>query len=348
MPAAVYPDAARRLAIVEQILGRLGREPGVTHAAFTSELPLTPGGSTSAFQLQTRDRGIVMAQASPRLVSRAYFGALRMRFIAGRGFSEADTDSSAPVAVVNRSFARQYLRASAVGASVPIVAYGLPDDQLREAAVIGVVDDVRYVTSARQSQPEVYYLYRQMGRRLPVETVTILARTGADSAWAATALRDAVRGADPQLVAEAVMPLGRRLWATIARPRLYAIVVAAFAGSALAIAAVGLFGLASYVVSLRSRELAIRAAIGAGRTAIAGLVLRQGLAIVLAGMLAGMVASVAVARTLSAQLYGIGTHDALTFCAVPAVILITAGIACLWPARRAASLDVVRVLRGGS
>jgi ABC-type antimicrobial peptide transport system permease subunit len=230
---------------------------------------------------------------------------------------------------------------------VPIVAYGQPDEEMREAAVVGVVEDVRYVTSARQSQPEVFYLYRQMGRQLPVETVTILVRTEADAAFAPAALRAAVRDADSQLVVEAVMPLEQRLRATIARPRLYAIIIAAFAGSALAIAAVGLFGLASYVVSLRSRELAIRAAIGAGRTAIAGLVLRQGLTLVFAGIVVGMLTSAFAAQALAAQLYGISTHDALTFCAVPVVILIIAGIACLGPARRAATLDVVRVLRGG-
>lgn len=347
LPAALYPDAARRFTVIERMLDRLSREPGLTHAAFTSELALTPGGSTSAFQLRTRDRGVVTAQASPRLVSQGYLAALRMHLVAGRGFSDADADSSAPVAVVNHAFATQYLDGSPLAATVPIVAYGPPDDEMREAVVVGVVDDVRYVPSAGQSQPEVFYLYRQMGRQLPVETVTLLVRTAADAGVAAAAVRAAVHDADPQLVVEAVMPLEQRLRATIARPRLYAIIIAAFAGSALAIAAVGLFGLASYVVSLRSRELAIRAAIGADRIAIAGLVLRQALALVLAGIIAGMLASAFAAQALAAQLYGIGTHDAVTFCAVPVLVLIIAGIACLWPARRAATLDVVRVLRGG-
>jgi ABC-type antimicrobial peptide transport system permease subunit len=120
----------------------------------------------------------------------------------------------------------------------------------------------------------MYYSYRQMGGRLPVQTVTLLARTSGAPGASATALRAAVREADDRLVADAVMPLEQRLLTSLARPRLYAVLLGGFAGCALVIAAVGLFGVLSYSVSLRTREIAIRAALGASRRE--RLVLGQG------------------------------------------------------------------------
>jgi putative ABC transport system permease protein len=201
------------------------------------------------------------------------------------------------------------------------------------------------VTAATVSQPELYYSHRQMRGRLPVPTVTIVARTGSPDAVAA-ALRSVVREADDRLVADAVMPLEERLLTTLARPRLYAVLLGGFAGFALVIAAVGLFGLLSYSVSQRSRELAIRAAVGARRGDILRLVLRQGLGVTVGGLAAGMLASVWLTRLLSTQLYGVTAHDPVSFIAVPLLILASAAVACLLPARRAARLDPLRVLRG--
>jgi putative ABC transport system permease protein len=347
MPATMYPAMERRFAIIEQALRRLALMPGVIEAAFTSELPLTPGGSTVAFNMKSLQAGTMTAQASPRIVSSRYFSALRIRTIAGRVFSGLDTESSEPVVVVNQLFARRYLGDSPLGSRVPVAGYATPNGVQVEATVVGVVDDVRYVTGRDTSQPEVYYPHRQMGGRLPVQTVTLLVRTSGNQEAVATALRAVVQEADDRLVADVVIPLEQRLLTTLARPRLFAILLGGFAGFALLIAAVGLFGLVSYSVSLRSRELAIRAALGARRADILRLVLRQGLTVTLAGLVAGMLASALLTRVLSTQLYGVTTHDTLTFIVVPLMLLLVGALACLMPARRAANLDPVRVLRGG-
>jgi putative ABC transport system permease protein len=347
MPAAMYPAPERRFAIVSTILARLGAAPGVTEAAFTSELPLTPGGSTSALTFRSSRGELLTAQASPRIVSPRYFAALRLRTLAGRVFADGDSEGSARVVVVNESFARRYLREAALGTKLPMAAYPFPDGSPLEATVIGVVGDVRYIGAETRSQPEVYYPYLQMGARLPVQTVTLLARTvGAEDA-VAPALVAAVRDADDRLVADVVMPLEARLiTTTLARPRLYATLLGGFAAVALTIAGVGLFGLVSYAASLRSRELAIRVALGAPRADVIWMVVRQGVGVVLAGLVAGLGAAAALARLLATHLYGVTAYDLLTFVGVPIVLLAVAAAASVIPARRAATIDPVRVLRG--
>jgi putative ABC transport system permease protein len=344
MPSALYPSPERRFAILHQVLSRLAGIPE-TIAAFTSELPLTPGGSTAALTIRSKTGGSLVAQASPRLVSPGYFAVLRIPAIAGRTFSDADVESSTPVVVVNRTFASRYLEEPAVGAMVPMVymTNGGPEAM---ATVIGVVDDVRYVNAATTSLPEIYYSYRQMGGRLPVQTVTLLTRSSGPAALPARALAAAVREADSRLVAELIVPLEQRLLTTLARPRMYAALLGGLAGFALLIAAVGLFGLLSYSVSLRTRELAIRCALGARRSDLVRSVLLQGLAVTLTGAVTGTLISAWLTRALSTQLYGVTTHDPATFIAVPLLLVIVGSIACILPGVRAARIDPVRVLRG--
>jgi putative ABC transport system permease protein len=344
LPAAMYtPEQSHSM--LRQILDRLRSMPMVADAAFTSELPLTPGGSTSALTIRSRhaDGGTILAQASPRVVAPRYFSALGMRIVAGRGFSDSDTETAPPAVVVNPAFARRYLDDSPLGEALPMgLGYG---QEQREATVIGVVDDVRYPTAADSSQPELYYSYRQLGGRLTVPVVTLVVRTHGDPVALAPALRAVVREADAGLVPDAVMTMEDRMLTTLARPRLYAVLLGTFAALALAVAAVGLFGVLSYSVAQRSRELAVRTALGARRIDIAALVLRQGLAVTGAGLAAGLLGSLALMRSIETLLYGITVRDGVTYVAVPIVLLFVAAAACLVPARDAARIDPLRALR---
>jgi putative ABC transport system permease protein len=311
-------------------------------------MPLTAGGSSSAFTLRSpsADGGVVRVQASPRIVSPRYFSVLGIRAVSGRTFSETDTETSQPVVVVNETFAKRYLGSTPLGAKVPIVAYAQRDDS-PEASVIGVVRDVQYVTSRERVQPEMYYSYRQMGYRLPVPAVTLLARTTGGTAAAAAAIRSAVREADRQLVADLVMPLDQRVLSTLARPRLYAVVLGGFAAFALIIAVVGLVGVLSYSVAQRARELAIRSALGARQHDLLLLILRQGLGVTMVGLAGGLVASVWLTGLVSTQLYGVQPHDLVTFVSTSVLLLAVGAAASLMPARRAARTDPLRVLREG-
>ena len=177
--------------------------------------------------------------------------------------------------------------------------------------------------------------------------MTLLVRTLNDPAPLAQAIRSAVREADAGLAPDAVRTLEERLMTTLARPRLYAVLLGGFAAFALAIAAVGLFGVLSYTVAQRSRELALRTALGARQVDIVSLVVRQGLAVTAAGLIAGMTGSLWLTSAIATQLYGVTTHDPVTYTVVPLVLAVVAALACFAPARRAARLDPLTVLRGG-
>ena len=344
LPDWLY-SAERRYAVLDQILGRLAEMPGITGAAFTSELPLTPGGSTAAFTWRSRsvESGVISAQASPRVVSGHYFSTLGMRIVEGRGFADSDTQSSLPVVVVNRTFARRYLGDSPLGAQLPM-GVGYETDG-REATVVGVVDDVEYVTSMEPPLPEMYFSYRQLNGRVKVPVVTFLLRSEGHTASLASAIRLAIREADARLVADAVMRMDDLVIRGLARPRLYAVLLGGFAVLALVIAAVGLFGVLSYLVAQRSREFALRAALGAQPFDILRLVLQQGIAATSIGIVAGLVVAVALTRSIAALLYGITPYDGLTFVTVPVALLLVAAAACAAPALRAARLHPMRALR---
>ncbi len=344
LPASLYTPE-RRHAIVSQILTRTNEMPSVVDAAFTSELPITSGGSTSAFTMPSPAAGgaVVSVQASPRIVSPRSFAALGMRLSEGRDFTDADTDTSQPVVIVNRAFAKQYLGDSPIGARVPM-GVGYRPTPL-PGVVIGVVDDVRYLSSARVTQAEIFFSYRQFNSRLVVPGVTLLVRTTSDPTALAATLRTAVREADPNLVPDAIVTMESRLMTSLARPRLYAVLLGGFATFALLIAAVGLFGVLSYAVAQRSRELAVRAALGARQRDIVRLVLKQALVVTAAGLTVGIVASLALTRAIATQLYGVTPYDTLTFVSVPIVLALVAVIACIGPARRAAKLDPLTAMR---
>jgi putative ABC transport system permease protein len=342
LPSAMYTPE-RRYALLGRILDRLETVPSVRAVAFTSELPLTPGGSTSAFSMRAPDGATITAQASPRIVGPHYFSALGLRITAGRGFSESDIETSEAVVVVNRSFVRQYLGESPLGSKLPMGAGH--QSEHTDATVVGVVDDVRYLTGGASSLPEIYYSYRQFKGRLTVSVVTLLVRASGDPSALASVVRGAVREADDDLVPDALTTMENRLLTSLARPRLYATLVGGFAAFALLVAAVGLFGVLSYTVAQRSREFAVRTALGARQLDIGRLVLGQGLAVTGAGLVAGLLGSIVLTRWLGALLYGVTVHDPMTFLIVPIALIFVAAVASLAPALRAARLDPLRALR---
>lgn len=332
----------RRAALVSRTLERLRGRADVLHAGMTSILPLMSGEAMMALMLpempgqppQTINTGF-------RVVSPGYFEAMGIPVREGRTFDERDTAASTPVLVVNETFAKRYLTEGSVGRVLNVSLY----EKVNGWLIAGVVQDVRVRGALTDpAQPEMYVAFPQVPGGLASQPV-IVVRAQSDPAALAGVLRQVVTAEEPSATIESVMTMEERVLNSLSRPRLYAIVLAGFAAFALMIAAVGLFGVLSYSVAQRSRELGVRAALGAGPAQLVGLVLREGLAICAVGLLIGMPLALAASRWVSTFLYGVAPHDALTFTLVPLALLAIAAVACVIPARRAAHLDPLRVLR---
>ena len=345
LPAPAYTPT-RRHELIRGILDRLTTGPAGRMAAFTSEQPVTPGGSTASIVLPWTDAEgrPITAQASPRIVSHQYFSTLALRVLSGRTFADSDNETSQPVTVVNDAFARKYLTGRGLGERVRRSFWR--GDENRLAEIIGIVEDVKYIGSPDLSQPEMYFSYRQLDGAVPITFTTLLVRIDGDAEGAARDLRTAVREADNGLAVEAVMTLEERLLTTsLARPRLYAGLLGSFAAIGLLLTGVGLFAALSHTVAQRTRELGLRAALGATRGHLVRLVVVQGFTITVLGLAAGLALGVLAARLAAALLYGVSSGDITSYAIVAAVILSVAFLACLVPAYRAARLDPIRALR---
>jgi putative ABC transport system permease protein len=333
LPGFALPTE-RRAAIVDAILDRVRAMPGVRAASY-SDVPVL--GTFGGAALTIDDKRV---QASTRTVTPGYFAAMGIPLVGGRDFSDDDVTTGRPVFVVSRTFAREFLAAQPVG---QYVRTGLFDGTER-AEVIGVVEDVRHGGATEPAGPMIYF-YRS-SPRIEATSPTLIVRTAGDPLALVPTLRGLAKQEDASLVFDSIRTLEDTVMTTLARPRLYAALIAAFAAFALVIAAVGLLGVLSYAVSQRSRELAVRSALGARPPDLVRLVLRQGLVIVGIGIAAGLLAAAALSQSLASLLYGLTTRDPVTYMTVPAILLAVGAVACLAPALRAARTDPLRVLKG--
>jgi putative ABC transport system permease protein len=336
----------RRQDFLEGLLARVRAQPGVASAAFSTSMPLVGnGGPFSSFKVRSpRDQSAeVEVEAALRIVSPGYFEALRLRVVAGRPLASTDTATAPPVAVVNRSFARRYLDGIGVGQSIPGHVGRGPGFADRE--VVGVVDDGRQPGADSPPLPEVFLTAQQVSPSWLNTNPFLVIRADRDPASLAPTLRALVRDQDPLLALDNLMTMEERVMGSLARPRLYAVLLGAFAAFALAIVAVGLFGVLSYSMAQRSKEIAVRSALGASPGRIVRIVLGQTALVAGAGLSVGLLAASLLTTYLSKLLYGVRPRDTLVYVAVAGVVALTAGVASVIPARRSAKVDPWRVLR---
>lgn len=334
----------RRAQILDGLIERLRSDPGVRHAAYSSTLPLIARESLMGFSIPPRGGSseATQVQAMVRMVSPGYFESLGMRIVSGRGFEETDTITARPVIVVNRLLADRYLGKDPIGQELPPNASG---GEGNPSLVVGVVDNVRIRSATDEPQPELYFCAPQRRAGFGSSVAYLTMRTAADPYALVPTLRSLVREQGDTVALDGVMTMGDRLVTSLSQPRLNAVVMGAFAFFTLTIAGVGLFGVLSYSVAQRSRELGVRAALGATPGTIVSMVVRQGLTITLAGAAAGLVAAYWLSRLIAASLYGVAPSDPVSFAAAAALLLVVALVACAVPARRAARVDPQRVLR---
>ena len=262
-----------------------------------------------------------------------------IRLISGRNFTTGDTMSSEPVTIVNETFVRALLPGDPLDARLPAFL----DEERRDGSlwrVVGVVADVRHRSPSEPIEPEMYAPMSQMSNG-PVGLQYLTVRTNGDPTALAADLRTIVRGVSSNGVVDQVMTMETRLMWSLARPRLYATLIAGFSAFALLIAVIGLFGGLSYGVTQRTREIGVRAALGATPRDIMSLVMKQGAAMTVAGLAIGFGLAAATVRSLSGFLFGVEPFDPMTFFTVGAALLVVAIVACAIPARRAARIDPI-------
>lgn len=335
-----------------QIIERLAARPGVTHVAFSTGVPLMSAGGYSTFTMTSPfGGGPVQAEAIRRVVTPGYFGALGIRIRAGRPITDADVAGSTTSVVVNRSFVRKYLndvpieRAIGVSLGAKAISGAAPAG---DAVIVGVADDLRQDSVDAPDQSEMFVAMAQMTAAASQGSSSILVlKTAADPASYVETLRTVVREVEPAIALDTVMTMDQRVGRSVSRPRTYAVLLAGFALAALLIAGAGLYGVLSHGVAQRARELAVRVALGATRTAVVGAALRQISLAMAAGLAAGVAIATYLAGNLSPFLYGVTPGDWVSFVAGPVCLVVAGLLACAIPARRVAKTDPIQVLREG-
>jgi len=271
-------------------------------------------------------------------VTPAFFRLLGIPLLRGRLFTDFDTDKAPPVAVVNQAMARLYWPGEdPIGKRVK-----LSPSATDWFTIVGIVADARTESLATPNVPQFYAsIYQRRGKHL-----AIFVRGHFDLASIALGVREQVQAVNPALPVFGPEMLNDAVSASLAVRRFSMQLIALFAATALALAALGIYGVISYMVAERTHEIGVRLALGSARSGVVGMVLRQGLRLAVAGGLAGLFASLVVSRLMAELLYGVRPTDPVTFGAVTLLLTIVALAACYLPARRAVHVDPIIALRG--
>ncbi|MGH7500561.1 MAG: ADOP family duplicated permease [Longimicrobiales bacterium] len=349
LPTERYADRAARILFADRVLEGLRGQPGVLNAAVASDAPLR--GNTSAAILRVPDaRGDEGIRFYRHMVSPGFFETIGVEVIRGRGFTTADVFSAPGVAVVSRAFASKlWPGADPIGRRIEVGRVGRRIDVGRgeSAEVIGVTADPRYrdLTTALMDpgeDPDVWFSFYQ----LPTGSLDILLKYAHGVLPDIEVVRLAVAAVDPDIPIFQAGRLQDALDLQTANDRFGAVLLALFGVAALALAAIGLFGVMSFVVSMRRREIAIRIALGASPRAVLGRVLRQGMLVVAAGVVGGLIIALMAGQLIRGILFNVSPADPASIGLVLTVLGAAAVIANLVPAARAARTDPQVVLRG--
>ena len=337
-----YRERTRQAAVVQELLERARTLPGVERAAVTGAGEIPPGDfhATNTFAIEGR----VQPLGGPRpiarypVVSPAYFAIMGIPLLAGRLPADSDGENTPPVAVVNRALVRRYFdRENPIGKHIRT---GGIDQPWR--TIVGVAGDVKSSGLGSAAEPAVYLPYRQAGA--PADLGLVM-RSPLDAGVVAAELRKAIATVDPNLPVASVQAMDDRLSESVSGPRFTTMMLFAFAGLAMVLGLVGVYGVMGCRVRWQLRELAVRQALGAQRRDVIRHVLRQAFAIIISGVLAGLFGAIWLGRFLSGMLYEVSPREPFTLAAVPVGLAAAALLACAIPAMRAARSGLMELLR---
>jgi len=344
LPEAKYSDKTKQSAFFQRLLSEVSTLPGVQSAGVTNELPISSSDSITDFIIEGRPAKTSKTDfdaASRRAVNPDYFKTLGIRLLRGRAFTEHDTAQSPRVAIINETLVKRYF-----GSEDPIgkrLSFDEENGKRTWCEIVGIVSDVKHLGLREPTPSEMLVPYLQR----PEETMSLAVRTaeGIEPLSLTSAVRHAVQSVDRDQPVYSVETMEQRLANLRASERLIALLIGLFATLATLLSAVGIYGVISYSVAQRTREIGIRLALGAQHRDVLKLVLRQGLETALVGVGVGLLGALTLMQLMKDLLFGVSATDPLTFAAIAALLTGVALLACYIPARRATKVDPMVALR---
>jgi putative ABC transport system permease protein len=342
LPDAQYHADEKRLAFYRELRERITSVPGVTEMGAVLAIPPTPPTFNLTFDVEGRP------PAPPgddptlevRVADTAYFQTMGIALKRGRMFTNDDRLGTTPVVVLTESAVQKFFPGEdPIGRHITL---GWKRNNTRVGGdVVGVVADVKSFGLDQAAPPQIYVPLSQA----PIESMAFVVRTATPETSLVGPIRAAVRGVDPNLPLNRLETLAEHVEKSIATQRFFMLLLAAFAGVALALAAVGIFGVLSHVVTQRTREIGIRVALGAGRGSVVSLVIGQACFLAGIGIVLGVGGAIGLSSLMRTLLFEVSPTDPMSLALVAAGLLVVSGLAAWWPARKAASVDPLTALR---
>jgi putative ABC transport system permease protein len=338
LPEKKYANPQQLARFSSQLVQQVSTLPGVEASGVARILPIVHDLPTGFyFDGRPREKDSELPQTNYSAISPDYFKAMGIPLLAGRAFTEHDKQDAPRVAIISQTLAQRYFPGGdAIGKRINVQT---GPESFRE--IVGIVGDVKQNGLTKETKPHTYEPFAQA----PNQFMTLIVRSTGEPSALVPAIRSQVLALDSELPLQRVTTFDRVIANSIRRQRFVSIVLAAFAGVALLLAAAGLYGVISYSVAQRTHELGIRVALGAQVKDVMRLVLRQGMTFVIAGELVGIIGAIALTRLLGGLLFGVTPTDGTTFIVVTIVLTLVALFACYIPARRATKVDPLVALR---
>jgi len=343
LPRTKYSDPIRQREFFERLDSKLRNLPGVDAAGGAMPLPFSGNDRASSFWIAGRpDPGLGNhPNAGHLVIDGDYFRALRIPLLTGRTFSPRDNKDSLPVVMVNEAFVRKFFNGgNAIGEHILLDAS--EKEKPTSLEIVGVVGNTRHESLAIEPIPEFYVPFEQD----PDRRMHIVLRTSLEKlSGLETAMRNAIHEVDRDIYFPGLTPMPQLIGTTLAQPRFNMMLLGCFAGVAMVLAAIGIYGVIAYTVAQRTKEIGIRMALGAQKIDMLTMILRQSFTVIGIGLLVGLFGALAVTRLMSSLLYGVSANDLSIYAVVTIVLSGAALVATYFPARRAMAVDPMVALR---
>ncbi|HTR21618.1 MAG TPA: ABC transporter permease [Gemmatimonadales bacterium] len=342
LPQAKYPNDTVRIGVLQRLTQAIAAAPGIVSAGGTSNIPFAGNWSTASFNVEGYQPPpkAPMPWGDMRVVTAGYLPTMGAPLLAGRQFTEADRDGTPVVCIVDQEMVRRYWpNTDPIGKRITF--NDLTDSTIHWIQVVGVVGHMAHEGLDADKRVQVYFPLAQRG--LPFLGMTV--RTAGDPLSAVGTVRAAARTVDPDLPLAGIDTMDHLIEQSMGGRRFAMLLLGGFAVLAMILASIGLYGVMSYTVTQRARELGVRVALGASTGEVVGLVLGQGVRLTLIGVGVGLLAALLLTRVMRGMVFGVSTTDPVTFVAIPALLVAVALLATYLPARRATTVDPIEALR---